>query len=69
MGFLTKPTLTGTRDEAVLNVAAFAAVSAFWVLKYPLCCCRQNLCSNSSGKANCATTVCVLKLGNKFDLT
>lgn len=33
MGFLTKPTLTETRDEALLNVAAFATVSAFWVLK------------------------------------
>lgn len=29
VGFLTKPTLTETRDEALLNVAAFATVSAF----------------------------------------
>lgn len=70
MGFLTKPTLTETRNEAVFNVAAFATLSVFWLLKkYPLGCCRQNLCSNSNGKANCATTECVLKLGNKFDLT
>lgn len=27
--FLTKPTVTGARDEAVLNVAAFATVSGF----------------------------------------
>lgn len=29
VGFLTKPTLTETRDEAVLIVAAFATVSVF----------------------------------------
>lgn len=33
VGFLTKPTLTETRDETVLIVAAFASVSVFWVLK------------------------------------
>lgn len=29
VGFLTKPALTGTRDEVVLNVAAFATLSGF----------------------------------------
>ena len=29
VGFLTKPTLTETRNEAVLNVTAFAAVPVF----------------------------------------
>lgn len=70
MWFLTKPTLTETRNEAVLNVTAFAPVPVFWILNiYPLGCCRQALCFNRDGKANCATTVCVLKLWNKFDLT
>lgn len=70
VGFLTKPTLTETRDEAVLNVAVFATVSVFWILKkYPLGCCRQNLRSKSTGKATCAAMECILKLGNKFDLT
>lgn len=39
--FLTKPTLTETRDEAVRNVTAFATVPVFCVLnKYPSGCCR-----------------------------
>lgn len=29
VGLLTKPTLTETRDEAVLNVALFATLSVF----------------------------------------